>query len=57
MKLQVELVKEGFELYAKPRCLNSVRACNLVNRNYLTAQEIKTFELMGFEINIKEKKS
>jgi len=51
MKVLIKKSKGSFvDFVAFPLCENSLRACKLVNRNFLKAAEIKLLELMGFNV-------
>lgn len=56
MEIKVKIATKEHIQYAVPRNENGVRACRLVNREYLTTDELKTLELMGFTIVIEEAK-
>lgn len=53
--LNVEIMTVDSQPVIRPRCLNSERACLLVKRSYLTAEELKILELMGFEIIVEDR--
>lgn len=50
MSILIRVVTIGKIECSFPRCENAVRACQLVNREYLTTKELKLLQLMGFKI-------
>lgn len=54
MKLQV-VKSQNNSYYATPKCLQSERMCRLVNQPYLTGEQVKLIELMGFKVEYQEK--
>lgn len=53
----VIVTTQGNYKFAKPACKNAERACQLVNQSYLTAEQLKLFELMGISVQYEPDKN
>ncbi len=44
----------AYEYICSPACELSYLACTLVDQDFLTSKQIKTLELMGFDVFVEE---
>jgi len=53
MKIRVKVISNGpFDIKAYPQCQRSERVCMLIEKPYLTGNQVKLLQLIGFEIEV-----